>query len=335
MRLRFLYDQWFLVGVALLTGLTLWNPANLAVAARDWMGSHYGNEATLALLFILSGLELHADHLLEALRDWRGVLLAMASTFILAPIIGWLLAKAAPSPAVALGLLIVGVVSSTQASGIVMSTLAGGRTAHALIICLLSNLLCIFTIPSQLSLMITTQKIDIHLPWLSMILKLAGLILVPLLVGMAARHPLQPLLRRLPFKLNVLSRVVVLGIVFIGLCQGRESIFSNAGQILPALILAVIFHSILATVLWLTLKALHWGPGRRESVFLMGIQKTLPQAIWLQTTYFPAFGMALVVCVLYHISQLIMDSWFVGRLAAINRSLKEIKAPNAPGAQQS
>lgn len=319
-RLRFLSDQWFLVGVLIIASLTLWNPGNFAVETRMWVAAHNGNEASLVLLFILSGLELHADHFLDALKDWKGVLLAMASTFVLAPIIGWLLARLAPSPAVAVGLMIVGVVSSTQASGIVMSTMAGGRMAHALVICILSNLLCIFTIPSQLAFLISTEKVDIQLPWLSMVLKLGGLILIPLLVGMALRHPLMPLLRRLPFKLSVLSRVVVLGIVFIGLCHGRESIFAETRQLGMVLVLAVAFHSLLATILWLILKWLGWGPGRRESVFLMGIQKTLPQSIWLQTTYFPAYGMALVVSVLYHITQLVMDSYFVGRLAAAHRT---------------
>ena len=45
--------------------------------------------------------------------------------------------------------------------------------------------------------------------------------------------------------------------------------------------------------------------------------KTLAQAIWLQTTYFPAAGLSLVVCVLYHLIQLVMDSYFVGKLAAV------------------
>lgn len=316
MTFRLLRDQWFLVGVLIVTVLTLADPAGAVVRAGENLAARRGNEACLVLIFILSGLDLEWRHLREALADWPGVLVSLASVFILAPVLAWLLALAAPSPDVALGLFLVGAVSTTQASGIVMAAAAGGRAAHALFITIAGNVVCIVTIPLTLALLLGAGGAGVRLPWAEMMAKLALLILLPLLAGMMLRRPLLPAFARLPFKPSHLNRALILVILFIGLSKGRQNILGDGAQVLWVLGLTVALHLLKAGVLWTALKALNWGPGRRESIFFMGIQKTLPQAIWLQTAYFPAQGMALVVCVIYHITQLVIDSWFVGKLAA-------------------
>ena len=188
--------------------------------------------------------------------------------------------------------------------------------AQALLITILSNVVCIFTIPGQLALMIPGGHPAIQLPYVEMMTKLAGLIVVPLLVGMAIRKPLQPWLARLPFRPSMVSRCVMLTMIFMGFSKGRQSIVDGGWQVvLTAMGLAGALHLLLAGILWGSLRLLRWAPGRRESVFFMGIQKTLPLCIWLQTTYFSAFGLVLVVCVFYHAVQLIVDSYWVGCLA--------------------
>lgn len=313
---RLLRDQWFLAGVLFVTTLTLVNPLDAPIRIGHALASAHGNETCLVLIFILSGLDLEWTHLREALRDWGGVLLSLASVFSLAPVLAWSLAFAAPSEDVALGLFLVGVVSTTQASGIVMAAAAGGRAGHALLITIAGNLVCIFTIPATLSWLVAGHGLRVQLPWAEMMLQLALLIVLPLVAGMTLRKPLGGALARLPFKLSVPNRLLILVILFIGLTRGRESILGEGALVFSALALAVALHLLKAGLLWGALRALGWGPGRRESVFFMGIQKTLPQAIWLQAAYFPSQGMALVVCVLYHLSQLVIDSYFVGRLAA-------------------
>lgn len=319
MRFRLLREQWFLVGVAGVAALALWNPSRLIETAGPFLRHIHAHEWGLALIFVLAGLELHMSHIREAMRDWSGVAVSMTATFIVAPLIAFLLARLAPSTDIALGLFILGVVSTTQASGIVMTAAAGGKPAHALLICVLSNMLCIFTIPVQLQWLMGGHTLQVQIPWIPTTLKLGSLILLPLFAGMALRQPLAHTLAKLPFRLNVPSRLLILVFIFMGLCEGRASLLGHGSQLGSALALGVSFHLILAAIVWIALLAMGRGAGNRESVFFMGIQKTLPQAIWLQTTYFPAAAMALVVCILYHVSQLIMDSWLVGRFAKSNQ----------------
>lgn len=331
MTFRLLRDQWFLVGVLLVTALTLVNPVGMALPVGNWLATHKGNEICLMLIFILSGLDLDGSQIMQALVDWQGVLIALASVFVLSPLLAWGFAQIAPSPDVALGLFLVGVVSTTQASGIVMAAAAGGRAAHALFITIMGNVVCIATIPLTLAWLVGTQGSQVSLPWQSMMGKLALLILLPLCVGMALRRPLAGTLARLPFKPSQLNRLLILVILFIGLSQGRANILGEGRLVMAALGLTIALHLVKAGLLWTALKGLGYGPGRRESVFFMGIQKTLPQAIWLQAAYFPTQGMALVVCVLYHISQLIIDSGFVGRLGSGTKTTPGKSVSTEPG----
>ena len=320
MRFKLLRDQWFLVGVLMVTALTLGNPGGVVVGWGESFASVHGNEICLVLIFVLSGIDLEWSHLREALSDWQGVCLSLLFVFVVTPVIAWALSFAAPSADVALGLFIIGAVSTTQASGIVMATAAGGRAAHALLITIVGNIVCIFTIPITLSLLAGSRGQTIHLPWLDTMLKLAMLILLPLVVGMSLRRSVMPLFARGPLKPNHYSRTLILCILFIGLSKGRSNILGNGSQVFWAVGFSVVLHLLKAGVLWETMKLLGWKSGRRESVFFMGIQKTLPQAVWLQSAYFASHGMALVVCVVYHITQLVIDSWFVGKLAAARKA---------------
>ena len=315
MRFRLIRDQWFLVGVAGVFALTLVDPGGFTAPLGRWLGRARANEACLAIIFVMSGLDMGLGHFREALRDWRGVALSMAFTFVVAPLLAWGMSFASSSPGIALGMMILGVVSTTQASGIVMAGAAGGRTAHALLISVLSNALCVFTIPTQLSWMLAGAAPDIRLPWAPMMLKLAGLILLPLVVGMAIRRAFRLGPGSFPVKPSVVSRLMILTIILVGLCAGRESILGGGARVGEAFVLTLALHLLLAGLLWATLRWLRWGPGQRESVFYMGIQKTLAQAIWLQATYFAPHGLALVVCLLYHVTQLVVDSWWVGLMA--------------------
>lgn len=322
MQYRILRDQWFLVGILITTMIALIAPHPFVEAIVRGLTQYHANEFGIALIFILSGLELQWEHILDATRDWAGTCLALATIFILAPLLAWLLSHATFSNEIRIGLLLVGVVPTTLVSGVVMSSASGGRIAHALFLTLLANLFSAVTIPSQLALMIPKENIEVSLPYLQTIAKLVGLVLLPLGAGILLHKPLAPKLVLLPFHLNIFSRCIILIIIFLGLCKGRDNILGSGKQVITALGLVTLFHLLLAAILWMIMRSLRWGSGRRESIFFMGIQKTLPLSIWLQATYFTAYGMALVVCILHHIVQLIVDSYFVGRLATISR--KEI-----------
>ncbi len=311
---RLVRDQWFLAGILLVTVLTLGNPGGVVVPAGRFLVKLNATEWGIVAIFVLSGLELQWEHLLDALCDWKGILVALAAIFVLAPLLAWLLSLTTSSEGIRIGLLLVGVVPTTLASGVVMSGAAGGRLAHALVITIAASALSIVTVPLQLSLLIHSRDLRIDLPRAELSWKMLELVLLPLLAGMAARKFFPRWVLRIPFKLNLVSRLIVLLMIFVGLQKGREDILGNGAMVLTGLALAVALHILLAVLLWWGIRLLQFDPGRRESVFFMGVQKTLPLCVWLQTNYFASYGMALVVCVFYHISQLVIGSYVVGIL---------------------
>jgi solute carrier family 10 (sodium/bile acid cotransporter), member 7 len=311
---RILRDQWFLVGIFFVTLFGLWDFHQSASFFGKFLIQYHASHVGIALIFILSGLELEWNYILDAIRDWTATCLALVSIFVLAPMLAWVLSQTVASHEIRLGLLLISIVPTSLASGVVMTGIAGGRIAHALVITILANALSVLTIPWQLSLFLDTQTIQ--LPYSKLSFSLFVLVLTPLLFGILLKKVGARFISLIPFKLNIISRFIVLVMMFVGVYEGRNSILGKGIEVLFALGLVIILHLLLAGTLWGSTRLLQWKEGRRESVFFMGIQKTLPLCLWLQSTLFAGYGLVLTVCVFYHISQLVIDSYFATRLGA-------------------
>jgi len=96
--------------------------------------------------------------------------------------------------------------------------------------------------------------------------------------------------------------------------QARAIILGSSQTVVVALILSFIFHGCLLSAGGLMTILSGRQSGRRESIILMGGQKTLPLAILLQMSLFPHHIAALVVCVVHHIVHLVMDAYLVAKL---------------------
>jgi len=84
-------------------------------------------------------------------------------------------------------------------------------------------------------------------------------------------------------------------------------------------LLALSFHLTLLGLAVFVTRVAGLGPGRREVVWFMGAQKTLPIAILLQTALFPTLGNALVFCVVHHIVHLAVDGALAAHMAPASR----------------
>jgi len=196
-----------------------------------------------------------------------------------------------------------------------MTGSAGGNMAHSLLITIIANSLAVITIPISLSFLIGgTEDQVIHIDQLSIIIKIATLVLLPLIVGIIARRlfsaQFQPIL---PYT-STWNQLGILTIVWMALCGGRNAIVSSLDSIIFIIIIVFCFHLCLVlSALWLT-KVFKIAKGKRESVIFMGGQKTLALSVILQVSLFPEFGLALVFCVVHHIVHLIMDAYFINYL---------------------
>ena len=313
-----LQKYWFLFGLFFLALITLADTSGTIASAGSWVGARHGPQILISLIFLLSGLSLQAEQIRQGVSDLATVGVAVVMIFAFAPVVASLTSLIPLAPGVRIGLYITAVMPTTLSSGVVMTGAAGGNIANALMITILANILGIFTIPCSLQVLIgsgsgsETFAIDKA----ALMLQIASLVIGPLLLGLAVRRPILPVLRRLRITPAVVNQVLVLTMVWIALSGSRSTIVSSMHLLGAIVLLVFAFHAALLAGTFLMSRLFHFGPGRREAVVFMGGQKTLPLSMLVQMTLFPQYGEALVVCVLHHIVHLMMDGYLVGRLAA-------------------
>ncbi len=319
--IRFARKYWFLLALLAVAAVTLADDREWTVGAGRWLKAHGGPDAVIFLIFFFSGMTLDSRLLRRGLGDLNATAATLVMIFILSPLAVLLFVPLPLDIQILTGLFLVAVMPSTLSSGVVMTTSAGGNGAHALFVTIVANALAVFTIPLVLGLLLAlngdAQAVTIDK--VAIMRKIATMVLLPLLLGLgvqatAGRH-VAPFQR----KAQVANQLLVIGIVWMGMCQSRAAILSGGAAIAPILLCTASFHLLLVISALGVTRVAGIGPGRRESVIFMGGQKTLPLSVILQVTLFPSYGLALVVCVVHHMVHLIMDAYLVGRIQAGNR----------------
>ena len=304
-----------MLGLVALSVIVVLDFTGTLVAPGLWLKNHHGPDIVIVVIFILSGIALDTRQIREGLADIKGTLLALFIIFLVAPIIAYFFSLLPIETGLILGIFLVATMPTTLSSGVVMTGNAGGNMAHSLLITIIANSLAVITIPISLSFLIGgTENQVIHIDQLSIIIKIATLVLLPLIVGIIARRlfsaQLQPIL---PYT-STWNQLGILTIVWMALCGGRNAIVSSLDSIILIIIIVFFFHLCLVLAsLWLT-KVFTIAKGKRESVIFMGGQKTLALSVILQVSLFPEFGLALVFCVVHHIVHLIMDAYLINHL---------------------
>jgi sodium/bile acid cotransporter 7 len=313
---RLTKKYWFLAGVVLVSALTLFDQTETISGTGRWFKAHYGPEVVIFLIFFCSGLMLETERIQSGLTDVKAMLLALSLIFLVSPLIAGFFGSLPLGIDLKIGIFLVAVMPSTLSSSVVMTGASGGKIAQALTITILANWLCIFTIPFTLSLLLTLVKsaTPVWIDKFAIMGTIGRLLIVPLCGGLIIKGWTKSYLNPYEAEFNIINQVFVLGIIWMALSSAREAITASSGMIGSVCLLAVTFHGLLLCASGLMVRYFRLEKGRRESIIFMGCQKTLPLSVILQVSLFPEYGLALVVCVVHHIIQLVMDAYLVGRL---------------------
>lgn len=114
----------------------------------------------ITLLFFLHGAKLSRQAILAGIGNWRLHALVMASSFILFPILGWIIAHGATAittPEILSGILYLSLLPSTVQSSIAFTAMAGGNVSAAVCSASLSNITGIVLTPLLVGLLIQVQ----------------------------------------------------------------------------------------------------------------------------------------------------------------------------------
>ncbi|MBI5016288.1 MAG: bile acid:sodium symporter [Deltaproteobacteria bacterium] len=313
--------HWFLLALLGLAALTAADRSGLVVGAGRWLGARRGAQVCAFLMFLFSGLGLDGRQARRGLADVRVLAVSLAVIFVGAPLVALAHSLLPLEPGIRIGLLLVSIMPTTLSSGVVMGALAGGNLATSLVVTVAASWLGILTIPLSLEWLLGTARdtAAAALDTSALAGDLAILVALPLVIGMGLRRVSAAAGLRLPAGIASINQCLVLAVVWIALSRSHATIRAASAAAAVSCALAFSFHAVLLLTAAGCAKAARLGPGRREVVWFMGGQKTLPIAVLVQTALFPTQGQALVFCVVHHIVHLATDAYLVGKIAARRR----------------
>ncbi|KAL6989335.1 putative sodium/metabolite cotransporter bass4, chloroplastic [Sarracenia purpurea var. burkii] len=216
---------------------------------------------------------------------------------------------------------------TTLSSAVALTRLAGGNSALALAMTLISNLLGILIVPFSLSMFIA-DGIGVSVPTKQLFKSLVLTLLVPLLVGKVFRETFKGLAVFVDQNRKLLSVISALLLSLVPWIQVSRSssllLMVRPSVFLVAVGMGALLHLILLAFNALAIQGLSSISGGSKSMFakrenasallLVSSQKTLPVMVAVVEQLSGAFGesgLLVLPCVAAHLNQIIMDSFLV------------------------
>ncbi|KAF5794504.1 putative sodium bile acid cotransporter, sodium/solute symporter superfamily [Helianthus annuus] len=288
---------------------------------------HVSKVSTFGIFFI-SGLTLRSDEIGAAVEAWPVGLFGLASILLLTPFFSRIILQLHLKPQeFVTGLALFCCMPTTLSSGVALTRLAGGNSALALAMTVISNLLGILFVPFTISKLIA-GGVGTSVPADQLFKSLVVTLLIPLIFGKVLRESFKGVAifsdnnRKLLSKLNALLLSLV---PWIQVSKSRSLLLAvKPAVFLVAVVLGALLHLMLLGFNALSIQTLCAVSGGNKSVFakkenasallLVASQKTLPVLVAVVDQLGGTFGesgLLVLPCVAAHLNQIIMDSFFV------------------------
>lgn len=273
----------------------------------------YLQNAIVVTVLFLMAFPLEFGDLHDAARRPGPSSLGTAINYGLLPLIAWG-ASLLVTGDLRIGVNIAAAIPCTLASAAVWTRKAGGNDVAAIVVTIVTNLLCFAVTPMWLKL---TTGGAVSLNVTEMIQKLLILVVAPMLAGQLCRIP-PPIGRWATANraaMSVIAQLGILSMVFLG-CIGAGMRLRNLEEAVPpvemlGLMLAVVIgvHASALAIGYFSAKSLGMQPADQIAVGISGSQKTLMVGLWIANTFYTAQPLAILPLIAYHVSQLFMDTW--------------------------
>ena len=304
---------WFFLGIAVIFVVAFTCP-QAATVVKKWPVLDVG----IFLCFLITGLTLRTSEITGEIRNFKGVLAALISTFVLFPAVAITLARVCCPDNIGfvVGVSILAVAPVTIASGAVMTGIAKGNIALSLMICVVANFLAIFTVPISLSLVLNLDK-EIDLQVADMIFKLVRIVFIPTVIGQVLRIWLKAHLQRWTKTFSIFSQCIVLLIILNAAARSRLEMSALGFRVIYILLFTVALHALILLLNFTIAKAIRLNQPSVAAFTIHVSQKTLTISSVVWVGYFAAdYPFALIPVVAYHLTQMIADTFVAHRFRA-------------------
>jgi sodium/bile acid cotransporter 7 len=274
------------------------------------------------VVFFLHGVGLSTEKLRAGVSRWKLHALVQTFTFVVFPLL-WLVLRAAVGdlvpPHLLLGFLYLCALPSTISSSVAMTGLGRGNVAAAIFNATLSSLLGVFLTPLLVSAALGASG---ELSLADAMTKIAGLLLVPLVIGQLARPLVGAWFARVKKYTNVVDRLVILLLVYVSFCDSVQAgLWTNygAGTIAMTAGGAAALLAVVLTLTRFTARRLGFAVEDEVAAVFCGSKKTLASGVPMAKLLFgahPGLGLIVLPIMFYHQLQLLVCSVLAERYAA-------------------
>lgn len=318
--ISFLQRHWFLIALVTLIVIGATLGAQGQGPRIQPVTDYLNPKLATALILFLMAFSLETGKLWTAVKSPLPVLLGFLMNFGLIPLVAWPLSKLQLLDDFRLGLMIAASVPSTLAAAAVITRKAGGNDAVSLLITMATNLSCFLITPALLRL---TTGADVDIKTEQMMVELALTVMLPLALGQLVRQPrpLHDFATRFKTSISTSAQMLIVVVVFSAALRAGIKLHEHSGLLGLGSVLTVwgsCIVSHLAAVLvglWLAHRC-GLPTDISDAVGFAGSQKTLPIGVYIATLpVFQSYPFALLPMLLFHASQLFIDTLLASYLA--------------------
>ncbi len=309
--------EWFLPGMGIAVALA-WlfpNPG----ARGGWLHPELLTKGGVALIFFLHGVSLSFAALRDGAFRWPLHLVVQLSTFLLFPVLGLVLLALIGhwlAPDLRLGLFYLCALPSTVSSSVALTAAARGNVPAAVFNATLSSLIGVVLTPLWMGWY--AGETGQGLPLGEVMVDLVIWLVMPLVIGQAARHWLAAWAARNKPRINVVDRLTILLLVYTSFCDSVVmGIWTEHGWSVPwtlatSLLLFVVVMALVGGICDL----LSFSAEDRIAAMFCGSKKTLASGVPMAQLMFgtrPGLGLILLPIMIYHPLQLVLCGILAGR----------------------
>lgn len=300
----FIQNQWFLIGIC--------TSVILGYAFPEWgrfLRQYDVINIGIFLSFLCTGLCLETQSILRVVKNIRAPVAAAASSLVLYPILAWLLALKLLPQEFVIGICIIGAAPVTLTSGTIMTAIARGNVPLSILICIVTNILAIFTMPLMLSFLLNADG-SIDLPIMNMFAGLLVVVLFPLITGQVLRPLCMNLVKRYEQGFSIFQSCIIILIIFNVVSRSAEHISQARSGLLGVLLFVAFIYFLMLYVNYLIARLMRLDTASLIAFTLHTSQKTLAVAYVIWAGHFADnFPMAFLPAIVCQLIQMIAGTF--------------------------